>query len=275
MNINRLHTIIIAIFSILCIGSFILFIIVFIRTRIETKNFLEALRHVSQKPKSITYTETDSKKLFPENPKPITETLSIQSSHMPDSAFSSTGRRLPLYSGRHKCGDRLDSDDMLLFIMENNLFCKKSRWSIYWNNPDGKGIRSSAEGLLFADSIVTDSLTNMMWQQYSVFSSINFEEIGYAIQYLNSIKWKGFNNWRVPTIEEIMLLLVPKRNRYGLHLPGNWKCNAKDIWSCNRACDSLSTQWIWVVRLEKGRCNYGHPAIPRALLAVRETYASP
>ena len=98
---------------------------------------------------------------------------------------------------------------------------------------------------------------------------IPFKKIESALAVLNRKKWMGYDNWRTPTIEEILVLMVPEKNRYGLYLPGGWNCDAKDIWSCNAACDSVSTKWYWVARLAIGRCNYGHPDIRRSLLAVR------
>jgi hypothetical protein len=264
---KKLPVIIISLLAFLCAGAFVTFVIVFLTTRANGN--LGALLRLPKKV-SMNRAERGAVVRIPDRFKPVNETSAADSTAAGFTDSTTAVVFTPKYVGKYACRNKLDSDDMLLLIMGNNLFCKKSQWSKPWNNPGGKGIRSAAEGLRFADSTVVDSLTSIMWQRYSIFPSIIYGQVEEAIQHLNSVRWRGFDNWRTPTIEEIMLLLVPKRNRHGLYLPGNWNCNVKDIWSCNPACDSLSTQWIWVVRLAKGRCNYGHPAISRALLAVRE-----
>jgi len=123
----------------------------------------------------------------------------------------------------------MDSDDMILLLFGKNLFCKKSQWSRPWNNPGGKGIRVGADGLLFGDSVVADSFTMIMWQRYSTSPSLSYGQIDDAINRLNAGKWRGFDNWRPPTIEEIMALLVPKRNRHGLFSPRRLELQCKKI----------------------------------------------
>ena len=265
---KKLPLIFISVLAFLCVGAFILFVVVFLNTRGNTRNLAVLLHHPVSRPTDRTGDENTVR--IPDRFKPFNDTSATDSTGAGFADSTAAVLPAPRYIGKHACRTRLDSDDMLLLIMGNNLFCKKSPWSKPWNNPGGKGIRSEAEGLWFEDSIVVDSFTTLMWQRYSKSPSIPYRQVDETIQRLNSVKWQGFDNWRAPTIEEIMVLLVPRRNRHGLYLPGNWNCNVKDIWSCNPACDSLSTEWIWVARLAKGRCNYGHPAISRALLAVRK-----
>ncbi|MBN1575730.1 MAG: DUF1566 domain-containing protein [Chitinispirillaceae bacterium] len=264
---KKFPAIVLSILLFLCICSCILFIVVFITTRDVDLG--------AMMPRSLSRAKAAA---GPENPiripdrfKPPVVESSIDSPAVATIAEPvSIAPHTPKYISKYRCRDKMDSDDMILLILGKNLFCKKSQWSRPWNNPGGRGIRSGADGLIFGDSVVADSFTNIMWQRYSTSPSLPYGQIDDAINRLNTRKWRGFYNWRPPTIEEIMVLLVPKRNRHGLFLPAGWNCNVKDIWSCNPACDSLSTQWIWVARMGMGRCNYGHPDIPRALLAVRK-----
>jgi hypothetical protein len=170
---------------------------------------------------------------------------------------------------RYSCQQMVSAADLKQLLDDNRFFCQKSAWSKTWANPSGKGIRVAKEGLLLRDSIVIDSFTNIMWQRFSTNESLHFTKTDSAISYLNSIKWQGFDNWRLPKIEELMATLLPRKNRSGLYLPPGWNCNAQDVWSCNFAGDSLSVQWIWVARTALGRCNVGHPDTPRSLIAVR------
>jgi hypothetical protein len=173
------------------------------------------------------------------------------------------------YFPRYSCHEIVSALVLKQLLADNRLFCQKSDWSKEWSNPTGKGIRMVKEGLLLQDSLVIDSLTNVMWQRFSTSPALSFNKTDSAIIYLNAIKWQGFDNWRLPKIEELMATLLPRKNRAGLFLPSGWNCNAQNIWSCNFVSDSLSVQWVWVVRTALGRCNVGHPDTPRSLLAVR------
>jgi hypothetical protein len=268
--------IVISILTVLCIGSAILFTVVLTTTRHIDFGALKAISFFR-----ITHSVGSAN--AHENTVRIPERLRSLDVASPadslreniDSIKSPAGpvsgaKDIPPFAKKYRCNDKIDSDDMILLISGKNLFCKKSPWSKPWNNPGGNGIRLITDGLLFGDSVVIDSLTNVMWQRFSNVPSISYRQVENAINKLNKARWQGFDDWRPPTIEEIMTLLVPKRNRHGLYLSKVWNCNVKDIWSCNPACDSLSVQWIWVARLGQGRCNFGHPGIPRALLAVRE-----
>ena len=197
---------------------------------------------------------------------PASELPAEQTPSLPIEQFSDE----PGYTGRFTCKAVVPADTLKKLLTQHNLFCEKSPWSKHWAHPTGKGIRLRQEGLAFTDSIVTDSLTHRMWQRYATFTKLNYNDIDSAIAGLNASAWQGHRDWRPPTVEELMVLLTPGKNRHGLHLPGPWDGNARDFWSCNPAVDSLTVKWIWVVRTEFGRCNYGDPFMPRALLAVRQ-----
>ncbi|MBN1307758.1 MAG: DUF1566 domain-containing protein [Chitinispirillaceae bacterium] len=258
--------IVIAVLLFLCICSFILFIAVFVVTRdVDVGAVIPGLLS-----RTKAAADAGDPTRIPDRFKPAVAASTAGSPPVSAAASTAAAPHAPKYVGKYKCRDRMDSDDMLLLILGKNLFCKKSKWSKPWNNPRGKGIRSGADGLIFGDSVVADSFTLIMWQRYATSSLLPYGQIDDAVNRLNAGRWQGFDNWRPPTIEEIMALLVPRRNRHGLYLPVGWNCNVSDIWSCNPASDSLSIQWIWVARMGMGRCNYGHPDIPRALLAVRD-----
>jgi hypothetical protein len=250
-NMKPFSIIIISILIALCAGSCILLIVVIMHTAGNDKEnkstetgiqLPERFREMS----AVQQGDSNTAQATPPSPLPA-----------------------PKYTCKYICTNMIHTDELKLIIAENNLFCKKSPWSKLWANPKGSGIRSGQEGLHLRDSVVADTLTNIMWQRYSTSPPLPYGKIDSAIALLNTARWQGFDNWRSPTIEEIMALLVPEKNRSGLFLPGKWNCNVQDIWSCNSACDSVSVRWIWVARLAMGRCNLGHPDIIRALLAVR------
>ena len=176
----------------------------------------------------------------------------------------------PVFSRQHTCGEMIAPPTLAELISSNNLFCRKSPWSGAWANPKGRGIRLTKEGLSFADSVVTDTLTGIMWQRFASSRPVAFGKLDSVTAAMNTTRWQGYSNWRIPTIEELLTLLTPERNRFGHYLPDRWNSKADDIWSCNPAGDSLSIRWKWVARMSLGRCNVGKPDIERSVLAVRE-----
>jgi hypothetical protein len=176
----------------------------------------------------------------------------------------------PAYTGSLSCGVMISAEKLGRLLSERNLYCQKSTWSNRWANPTGRGIHAGQAGLFYSDSVVTDSLTRLMWQRYELSPGVTYKNLDAAVARLNTANWQGYANWRTPTVEELMALLRPAKNSHGLYMPEPWACRSSDLWSCSPAADSGSVKWIWVVRAAFGRCNYGHPDMPRALLAVRE-----
>lgn len=243
--------IIVSILVALCVCACVLLIIVILNTRGDGKQSDEKDR-------------SSAETVFEEERLPDTTTVLEE-----DDSIASNEPSISRPDLKYPCGERVDAPAMAQLIRDNDYFCKKSKWSRQWANPGGKGIRVKREGLLLTDSIVVDSLTRTMWQRYSLAPSVSYIMIDSIIAYFNTIGWQGYNDWRVPAVEEVMAELLPRKNRYDFHLPKGWNCNVKDVWSCNSARDSLSMQWFWVVRFAIGRCNYGRPDIERSVLAVR------
>lgn len=67
----------------------------------------------------------------------------------------------------------------------------------------------------YEGEIVRDFGTGLMWQSKGSVTSYRFEEANAYINTLNSTRWGGFDDWRLPTFEEAILLYhynVPEDN---------------------------------------------------------------
>lgn len=82
-------------------------------------------------------------------------------------------------------------------------------------NPDGKFstyLVDNGDGLT-----VTEMVTGIMWQR----QGSDLTSIRHTYEYakrLNAHGFAGYNDWRLPTIEEAMSLLVPEQNEKGIFL---------------------------------------------------------
>ncbi|MBN1757776.1 MAG: DUF1566 domain-containing protein [Chitinispirillaceae bacterium] len=262
---KNLPVIIIATLASLCAVGCILLIIVILRTSDGNGRKPGLLHRFYKRP---TAERTDEAIRIPDR---LTDPENMNTA---DSTATDTIRNdefpAPVFHKTYSCEQMIPAGSLADIISGNDLYCKKSPWSKNWANPKGRGIRLTKEGLSFEDSVVTDTLTGIMWQRFASPRPVTFGKLESVITAMNTGRWQGYANWRMPTIEELLTLLTPDRNRFGHYLPDRWNSNADDIWSCNPACDSLSIRWMWVVRMSHGRCNLGKPDIERSVLAVRD-----
>lgn len=57
-----------------------------------------------------------------------------------------------------------------------------------------------------------DVKTNLMWQKTRCVGRYKWNEIGEAANYINEQGLAGYNDWRVPTIEELRTLVIKGRS---------------------------------------------------------------
>jgi len=59
---------------------------------------------------------------------------------------------------------------------------------------------------------ISELTTALMWQKDGSSIPLNYQSGTNYIKRLNENQYKGFNDWRLPTVEELMSLLEPKKN---------------------------------------------------------------
>jgi len=62
------------------------------------------------------------------------------------------------------------------------------------------------------DGTVTDKVTGLMWQKGGSPSEMKFDTAGKYVEELNSSRFGGYSDWRLPTMEELCSLLEPIPN---------------------------------------------------------------
>ena len=73
------------------------------------------------------------------------------------------------------------------------------------------------------------------------------------IRDLNTQRFAGYGNWRMPTLEEAMSLMEPTRNFNKQYTDMLFDPKQASIWSSDRE----SSFWVWFVDFETGVCSYG------------------
>ncbi|MDZ7309912.1 MAG: TIR domain-containing protein [candidate division KSB1 bacterium] len=118
-------------------------------------------------------------------------------------------------------------------------------------NESGKGIKHQYERTeRHGAELVIDHATGLTWQQGGSESSMLFKGAENYIQQLNDKEFAGFIDWRLPTLEEAMSLMEPKK--YGeLYLDPIFDRTQWWIWTA----DFDSAGRAWYVDFGYGLCD--------------------
>jgi hypothetical protein len=90
-----------------------------------------------------------------------------------------------------------------------------------------------------------------MWQQAGSPNYMAFSEAQKYIEDLNRQKFAGFNDWRLPTLEEAMSLMEPTRND-ALYIDTKFDVKQRWIWTS----DIYSAARTWTVHFDSGSFDY-------------------
>ena len=143
---------------------------------------------------------------------------------------------------------------------------KKNGYYDRFRNPEGKGIvhqyQQQAGG-----KVVTDGATGLMWQQSGSGSTMTYDKTKAYIDQLNRETFAGFDDWRLPTLEEAMSLMEAKEKSAGLYIDPVFDTNQRWIWTSTQPRASAA----WLVDFNGGYCYgndlgvFGHPTYVRAV----------
>ena len=124
--------------------------------------------------------------------------------------------------------DSLSYDDVEEMMLKYDFYDKQY-------NPDGIGFENEFE-LQAMGLVVNDNNSGLMWQQNGSDEKLQFDEAESYISDLNNAKFAGYNNWRLPTLEEAMSLMEPTRES-GLYLNPIFTKKQEWIWTSDQPED--------------------------------------
>ncbi len=121
----------------------------------------------------------------------------------------------------------LDFDDIKNLVQEQDIYNKVL-------NETGEGFGHLYRGFRLAGKkVVMDYSTGLMWQQRGSFEPLALNDANAYIKQLNSDKFAGFTNWRLPTCDELASLTTNVKNKDELFIdaifhPVQWHCWTSD-----------------------------------------------
>ncbi len=123
-----------------------------------------------------------------------------------------------------------------------------------WANPFGKGVAHRYEPL-HGGKVIMDHATGLMWQQSGSKQDISFSGAQKYISRLNRgffgwRKFAGYDDWRLPTLEEAMSLMEAKA-MLGMHISSVFDFQQRYIFTAD---EHYVDGRIWQVFYNMGFC---------------------
>ncbi|NUO81723.1 DUF1566 domain-containing protein [candidate division KSB1 bacterium] len=120
-------------------------------------------------------------------------------------------------------------------------------------NKSGKGVTHRYETLDHkGEKIVLDHATGLMWQQSGASEYMSFEKAKKYQQSSNSKRFAGFDDWRLPTLEEAMSLMEREKKNGDLYIDPVFDRTQRYIWTS----DKFSESSCWVANFSYGVCGH-------------------
>ncbi len=146
--------------------------------------------------------------------------------------------------------------DVKAMLQKYDFYCRETQWSKSWSNPRGNGIDNKFE-LRQNGHVVFDHTTDLIWQQGGLSDVVTFAKAEEYVYGLNAQHFEGFNDWRLPTLEEAMSLMENEEKTGGFYLDLMFAFIQRWIWMADEYGGSATT-WAarWVVGFYGGHCAY-------------------
>ncbi len=117
-------------------------------------------------------------------------------------------------------------------------------------NPNGNFTNKYKSRVINRSKVVNDRATGLMWHQRGSFKPLSLSNAKDWVKRLNRSRYAGFNNWRLPTLEEALSLLEKKKYYGNLQIFNVFSSIQKAIWTGDINTEEDSN---WIVSFSKGR----------------------
>jgi len=108
-----------------------------------------------------------------------------------------------------------------------------------------------------ADGTITDRATGLMWDKGGSSSTLYIWKAEKYVSRLNKEKFLGYDDWRIPTLEELCSLVERERNERGQHISRFFKGNQSVYWSKDHFTELSIVEQYFIVNFAKGNTGLG------------------
>ena len=133
---------------------------------------------------------------------------------------------------------RLSNKDVMVVLKKYNFFDRiKNKAGTFPNDFVDNG-----------DGTVTDRATALMWQKDGSLKGMTWVDANEYINKLNSERFVGYSDWRLPTIEELASLMKSSRAKGNLYIDPIFSEKQMFCWSA----DTFGPEMAWYVSFKAG-----------------------
>jgi hypothetical protein len=149
----------------------------------------------------------------------------------------------------------LSKESVKAMLKQYDFFCSEYDWSGEYSNPDGSSFDNKFEKKNNGQ-VVYDHASGLMWQQSGSDEYMTFVKAMVYIIKLNSDRFAGYSDWRMPTLEEAMSLVEPTQEDGYLYIKPLYidpLFDKTQIWIWTT--DLYDTSSAWIVSFYYGLCS--------------------
>ena len=138
--------------------------------------------------------------------------------------------------------------------MPNVSIREKDDWGFYGHSTINHDYNLKTIG---GDKVVVDSATGLMWHQSGSDNYMQWDEAKEWVEDLNSEEgYAGYNDWRLPTVDEAVSLLEPSRTNGDLYIDPVFSKKQEYIWTGDKVAreptDGIDVNRYWFVNFDYG-----------------------
>lgn len=166
------------------------------------------------------------------------------------------GKSLPKWDGKREAGDLVTLPSRQCTLSEEEVTAIIRKWNFFDGelNPAGAFVNHLHDS---GNKTIVDQKTGLMWQRDGL--DINsIRSMTRSVAELNKERFGGYNDWRLPTIEEAMSLMEPQANEKGIFLNSNFSREQPFIF----VAAQRATGGYWFVDYKQGRAFWSSGTIP-------------
>ena len=130
---------------------------------------------------------------------------------------------------------------------------KYKLFDIRWNNNGGFQNDYSLKSIK-GNTVVIDNATGLMWHQSGSDEYMEWNKVKKWIERLNNNGYAGYNDWRLPTVEETASLLESSKNNDNLYIDPIFSNKQWWIWTG----DKFGLEGAWRVYFSNGRVYWSY-----------------
>ncbi|MCP4105078.1 MAG: DUF1566 domain-containing protein [Desulfobacteraceae bacterium] len=162
---------------------------------------------------------------------------------------NSDGRQTPIKPVLH----RLRSEPRELSYEDVEMMLKKYNFFDRFKNESGNFKNNFTDN---DDGTITDSVTGLIWQKSGSEEWIGLDKTQIYIDDLNRRKFAGYDDWRLPTLEELASLFENEKVD-GLHINPLFDGEQRWCWSADKVASGakVASGGAWYVYFSLGNVN--------------------